>query len=142
MRRQFEFAVVVVILAVLAVLLMQALEGTRNELEEAGMQGEVSAIRIQLMERMAHHATFGGILPASDNPADWIRTPPGNYLGVLTQPPEERRVWYYNKSAQELVYVFNDGYQARFRLSRAAGARGAHGVISGVGLLRVDPGRQ
>jgi hypothetical protein len=142
MRRQFEFAVVVMILTVLAVLLMQALERTRNELEDAGMQAEAASIRIQLMERMAHHATFGGVLPASDNPADWIRSPPANYLGALAQPPAARRVWYYNSGAQELVYVFNDGYQARFRLSRAAGARGAHGVMSGVGLLRVDPGRQ
>ncbi|KAB2912867.1 MAG: hypothetical protein F9K30_20355 [Dechloromonas sp.] len=142
MRRQFEFAVVVILVAVLAVLAMQALERARGEVEEAGVQAEAASIRAQLMERLAHRATFGGPLPASDNPLDWIRLVPNDYRGAFDQQPAERRIWYYDKSRQELIYVFDDGQLARFRLSRAAGSSGARGVIGGVGLLRLDGGRQ
>lgn len=137
MRRPFEFAVVVIVVAILAILAMQALQRVRGEVEEAGMQAEVASLRVQLMERMAHHATFGGPLPASENPVDWIRLVPNKYHGAHDRAPAERRIWYYNKAAQELVYVFDDGHQARFRLSRAAGSSGARGVMGGVGLLRL-----
>jgi hypothetical protein len=142
MRRQFEFAVVVIVVVVLAILAMQALQRTRGEVEEAGVQAEVASLRVQLMERLAHHATFGGALPSSENPVDWIRLAPNNYRGALDQAPVERRIWYYNKAARELIYVFDDGHQARFRLSRTAGGSGVRGVIGGIGLLRLEDARQ
>lgn len=142
MRRQFEFAIVVIVIAVLAILAMQALQRARGEVEEAGVQAEAASIRAQLMERLAHRATFGGPLPASDNPLDWIRLAPNSYRGALDQAPAERRIWYYDKAAQELIYVFDDGHRARFRLSRTASGSGVHGVMGGIGLVRVDGGRQ
>lgn len=142
MRRQFEFAVVVVVIAVLAILAMQALQRARDEVEAAGVQAEAASLRAQLMERLAHHATFGGPLPVSDNPVDWIRMAPNNYRGAHDRAPEERRIWYYNNAARELVYVFDDGHQARFRLSRTAGSSGVWGVMGGVGLLRIEDAGQ
>lgn len=142
MRRQFEFAVVVIVIAVLAILAMQALERTRGEVEEAGVQAEAASMRVQLMERLAHRATFGGPLPASDNPVDWIRMAPNNYRGAHDQAPVERRIWYYDKANQELIYAFDDGHRARFRLSRTAGGSGVRGVMGGVGLLRLEDVRQ
>jgi type II secretory pathway pseudopilin PulG len=140
MRRQFEFAVVVIVIAVLAVLAMQALLRARGEVEEASVQAEAAAIRAQLMERLAHRATFGGPLPASDNPVDWIRLVPNNYRGALDRAPQERRIWYYDTAERELVYLYDDGHRARFRLSRAAGNSGVRGVMGGVGLLRLEDG--
>lgn len=142
MRRQFEFAVVVIVIAVLAILAMQALQRARDEVEEAGVQAEAASMRAQLMERLAHHATFGGPLPASDNPVDWIRMAPNNYRGAHDRAPAERRIWYYNKAARELIYVFDDGHLARFRLSRTAGSSGVRGVMGGVGLLRIEDAGQ
>lgn len=142
MRRQFEFAVVVIVIAVLAMFAMQALQRVRGEVEEAGVQAEAAAIRAQLMERLAHRATFGGALPASNNPVDWIRMVPNNYRGAYDRAPAERRIWYYDKTAEELVYAFDDGHQARFRLSRTAAGSGVRGVMGGVGLLRLEDVRQ
>lgn len=141
MRRLFEFAIVVILIAILALFAMRALERVRGEVEEAGVQAEAAAIRAQLMEKLAHRATFGGPLPDSDNPVDWVRTQPNNYLGALDHQPAASRVWYYDKTRQELIYVFDDGHLARFRLSRDARGSGARGVIGGVGLLRLDAGR-
>jgi hypothetical protein len=142
MRRQFEFAVVVILVAVLAILVMQALGRARSEVEEAGVQAEAAAIRVQLLERLAHRATFGGALPASDNPVDWVRLAPNNYRGAHDQAPVEQSIWYYDKAKQELIYVFDDGHRARFRLSRTAGDSGVRGTMGGIGLLRLEDARQ
>jgi len=138
MRRQFEFAVVVIVLAILALVVMQALERVRTQMEEAGVQMEVAAIRAQLIEVVAHSKVRGGKLPASENPLDWVRSQPANYIGALDWAPEEESVWYFDRGSKELVYRFRNGGLARFRLSRMAGAEGVRGVIGGIGLLRLD----
>ena len=142
MRRYFEFAVVVVLISVLALLLMQAIGRTRIDLEEAGVQAEAAVIRSELLEVLAHRETFGGRLPDSNNPLDWVPTRPRNYLGARDAMPDETSVWYFDRRRGELVYRFHDGHQARFRLSRAAGGQNARAVLAGVGLLRLDDLRE
>lgn len=138
MRRNFEFAIVVMLVTVLAVLLMQALRRAQGDLEEAGVQADAAAIRSQLLEVVAHHEVFGGTFPSSDNPLDWVSNRPANYRGVLEQAPEEKHVWYFDSSRHELIYRFRDGHVARFRLNRDAGRAGLRGSISGLGLQRLD----
>ena len=71
LRRRYEFGVIVLIVGVLALLLMQALERTRREIEEAAVQSEVAALRVELLDRVAHREVHGGPLPQSDNPVRW-----------------------------------------------------------------------
>lgn len=142
MRRYYEFAVVVVLVGILAIALMKSLGQTRRDMEEAGVQVEAAVIRTELLEVLAHRESFGGSLPKSDNPVDWVSTRPRNYLGALDAMPEEKAVWYFDRRVNELVYRFDDGHQARFRLSREAGRTTARGVIAGVGLLRLDDKRE
>lgn len=142
MRRYYEFAIVVVLIGVLALVLLQALGRTGGTLEEAGVQSEVSAIRIGLMEVVAHRETFGGSLPQSDNPIDWLGNRPGNYLGELDSEPDKKSVWYFDRRARELVYRFRDGHRARFKLSRDSRIDSQRAVIAGVGLLRLDDQRE
>lgn len=138
MRRYYEFAVVVVLVSILALLLMQSLGRTRSDMEEAGVQVEAAVIRTELMEVLAHRETFGGALPATDNPVEWGASKPRNYRGEVDEMPNEKAVWYFDRRAGELVYRYEDGRRARFRLSREAGPSTARGVIAGVGLLRLD----
>ena len=91
--RRYEFPVLVGIIGVLAFLLMNALERVREEFEEAAVQSEVAALRVELMDRLAHHQSVGGALPASRNPLRWIEREPGNYLGELDATPEADGVW-------------------------------------------------
>lgn len=142
MRRYYEFAVIVILLGILAMMLMKSLSRLRSDMEEAGVQIEVAVIRTELLEVLAHRETFGGALPKSDNPVEWVSTKPKKYLGTVDKMPDERAVWYFDRSANELVYRFEDGHRARFRLSRAAGSLGAPGVVAGVGLLRLDDQRE
>jgi hypothetical protein len=52
--------------------------------------------------------------------------------------PEEKRIWYFDTGLGELVYRFQNGHSARFRLSREAGRTESRGVLAGVGLLRLS----
>lgn len=138
MRRYFEFAVVALLLSVLALVLVRQLGQARDDMEEAAVQAEYGAMRAQMLEVVAHREAFGGGLPASDNPADWLATPLRDYRGVLDAPPAEHSVWFFDRGDQALHYRFRDGREARFRLSRHAGDAGSRGVLAGVGLLRLD----
>ena len=138
LRRLYELAVVVLIVAVLAWLLMRALDGAQQEIEEASVQSEAAALRVELLDVQAHRATFGGALPAGDNPLRWVDRQPAAYLGELDAAPAARGVWYFDRARGELAYRFQSGREARFRLVRGAEAAGVAGTLGGVGLLRVD----
>ena len=138
LRRLYELAVVVLIVAVLAWLLMRALDGAQQEIEEATVQSEAAALRVELLDVQAHRATFGGALPSGDNPLRWVDRQPAAYLGELDAAPAARGVWYFDRARGELAYRFQSGREARFRLVRGAEAAGVAGTLGGVGLLRVD----
>jgi hypothetical protein len=142
MRRYYEFAIVVVLISILALVLLGALWRTSNEMEEAGVQADVAAIRIGLIEVVAHRETFGGSLPKSDNPLDWVATRPANYQGEVDGMPDSKSVWYFDRRARELVYRFRDGHRARFRLSRDGNVESPRAVVAGVGLLRLEDQRE
>jgi hypothetical protein len=138
MRRYLEFAVVVLVISVLALVLWKSIGRAGEELEEARMQADVSAIRIGLMEMVAQNQINGGSLPKSDNPIDWVAMPPGGYLGERDGVPEAESVWYFDRKTKELVYRFRDGHRARFRISRDARVESVRAVVAGVGLLRLE----
>lgn len=142
MRRYYEFAVVVILLSMLGLLLINKLEKARDDMEEAAVQAEFQAMRAQLLEAVAHRETFGGVLPSSDNPADWLPTPLRDYRGALDAAPAEGSIWYFDRQEKVLVYRFRDGHRARFRLSRQAGASESRAVLAGVGLQRLEDKRE
>ncbi|MBS1129654.1 MAG: hypothetical protein H6R16_656 [Proteobacteria bacterium] len=142
MRRYYEFAFVIILIGLMSLLLMRSLEATRVEVEEAIVQSEVAAIRIGLVEAVAHREGFGGELPKSKNPLDWVSVRPANYVGELDVAPENRSVWYFDRPAGELVFRFRDGHRARFRFSRELGSEHSMAVLAGVGLSRLEDQRE
>ena len=66
--RKYEFALLVGLIGVLAVMLLGALERARADVEEATMQAEIAALRIELLEWLAQREVRGGQLPKSQNP--------------------------------------------------------------------------
>lgn len=138
MRRYYEFAVVVILVSILGLVLLKALDGARDGLEEAGMQSDVAALRMGLIEVVAHREVAGGVLPMSDNPMDWVAYRPANYVGELDKTPGQKSVWYFDRQARMLVYKFRDGHRARFRLSRDGRVESKRAVVAGVGLLRLE----
>lgn len=142
MRRYFEFFVVVLLLGFFGLVLTQKLEQVRGSMEEAGVQAESVAIRAQILEALTHRQAFGGPLPKSDNPADWLVTLPAKYRGALDTVPDEVAVWYFDRKDKALTYRFRDGHRARFRLTRNAGQDESRGVLGGIGLQRLEDKRQ
>lgn len=135
--RKYEFPILVAIISVLAALLLNVLDGMRAEFEEAAMQSEAAALRVELMDRLAHHQSVGGKLPESRNPVVWAGRTPGNYVGELDAAPEAGGVWYFDRKREELVYRYRSRHEARFRLVRGSEAVGVKGSLGGVGLMRV-----
>lgn len=138
--RKLEFLVVAVILGVLMVFLLNALERIQREIEEASVLSEVSALRVELLDRLSHHEAVGGRLPQGDNPVVWAGRQPVAYVGELSSPPMERGVWYYHTAEKVLIYRFRGEGEMKFRLVRTARQLGAPAVLGGVGLVRVDDG--
>lgn len=141
MRRYYEFAFVVILIGLMSLFLLRALESTRVEVEESQVQSEVANIRIGLLEVVAHREGFGGSLPKSQNPLDWVSIKPANYIGELDGVPESKSVWYFDRKTEELVFRFRDGHRARFRFSRELATERSGAVLAGVGLSRLDDQR-
>ncbi len=138
MRRYYEFAVAVILIGVLALFLLRSLAEASLAMEEATVQSVVAAMRLELIEMVAHREMAGGVLPSSRNPVDWVSVKPAAYLGERDTVPVEKSVWYFDTQAGELVYRFRDEHRARFRLTREGGAGQGRGVMAGVGLSRLD----
>ena len=136
--RKYELPLLVAIIGILSVLLLNALESMRAEIEEAAMQSEVAALRVELLDRLAHRQRVGGPLPVSPNPLRWVERTPQNYLGERDSAPEETGVWYFDTRREVLVYRFRAGHEAVFRLIRGREASGVAANLGGVGLQRVD----
>jgi hypothetical protein len=136
--RKYEFPLMVLIICAVAWLLLSALQDMREQYEAANMQVEVSVLRNQLLDRLAHHQSVGGPLPGSRNPVVWAGYEPVNYLGELDNAPTEGNVWYFDTRRQELTYRYRSGREARFRLVGGTAAVGAQGALGGIGLLRVE----
>ena len=136
--RRYEFPALVAIAGALSLFLMNALQEMRAEFEKTTVQSEAAALRVSLLDRLAHHQSVGGPLPQSKNPVVWAGYLPGNYRGERDGPSEEAGIWYYDTRRQELIYRYRAGNEARFRLARGAETANAAGSLGGIGLLRVD----
>jgi hypothetical protein len=137
-KRKYEFPLLVAIVGVLAYVLLGEFGTLRDDIEEAAVQSEVAAIRVELLDWLAHREAVGGKLPESGNPLRWIGRQPAAYLGELDAAPQENAVWYFDRRREELVYRFRSSREARFRLVRGTGAADVSGGFAGVALRRVD----
>ena len=140
-ERKLEYFVVAVVLSVAVTVFLERVGSLQREIEEAAVQSEVSALRVEILDRLSHREVFGGPLPASENPVDWAGRQPQPYAGSLDGPPQETGVWYFDTSARVLVYRSRHDADFRFRLVRGAGREQASAVLAGVGLIRIEPGK-
>jgi hypothetical protein len=138
MRRYYEFSLVFIVLGLISLFVLQRLNAVRDDMEGATVQLDVVSMQMHLLETIAHRETFGGTLPASENPVDWLPSPPRSYLGGLDQAPAEVSVWYFDRRQKTLVYRFRDGHSAVFKLNRNTRQGENKGVLAGVSLQRQE----
>jgi len=153
----FEFAVAVVIIAILAWVLLTRLAFYQEMAEKAAMESTVRVIKTGLQIRLAeliigNRQGEAGKLEVGD-PMQWLEPRPANYAGAYREPPTLGR-WYFDAPARQLVYVVNTGNrldlatagdtkQIRFRAQLLRDRLNVGGAVvesvSGVTLTAVTP---
>lgn len=111
-----EFAVVSVVLGVLAFVLLDRMTYYQEWAEKANMEYTAaalkSALRIEFSTLMVEGRMREGSALAQQNPMSWLDQKPANYLGEFDGAPpgtQARGGWYYDRSARVLVYRVNRG---------------------------------
>jgi len=108
----YEFAIVVVITAVLSTLLLHRLDGYRRAAEEAAARQTVAALRTALQAEVARALADGRperlATLAQQNPMRLLARPPADYLGEFAlsgQGNVARHGWVFNPRDKTLVYL-------------------------------------
>ena len=153
----FEFAVAVVIIAILAWVLLTRLAFYQEMAEKAAMESTVRVIKTGLQIRLAeliigNRQAQAAALEA-DDPTQWLDARPANYGGTYGEPLQ-RGTWYFDAPERQLVYVVNTGdrlqvgvqagpKQIRFRVRLLQDRLQLGGAVvasvSGVALVPVNP---
>ncbi|MCH2220396.1 MAG: hypothetical protein MK097_08760, partial [Dechloromonas sp.] len=76
MRRYYEFAIAITLIAAASLFLLASLDSVRSDMEEALVQSEAASMRLELAEAVVHRVTSSSGLPQSNNPVDWVASKP------------------------------------------------------------------
>lgn len=136
--RGFESVMLVGLICVLIFVLLGSVDRMRESAEESVVRSEETALRIELLDRLSHRELYGGALPESANPLQWVARRPDAYIGERETMPTTGSVWYFDRLRQLLVYRFRSGRETCFRLVQQAEVANVQGSLAGVGLLRID----
>lgn len=105
---RFEFAVVVVIAALLGGLLLERLTFYQEAAEHARFESELQTFKTGLQLRMAELISGNREQDlrqlTRESPARWLDKLPSNYAGEYPAQPESG-LWYFDSGRRELVYV-------------------------------------
>lgn len=106
-----EFAVVASILGVVSFLLLDRLAYYQERAEKANMEYVATALKSALLVEFSMLMVEGrmreGTTLLRRNPMDWLDRKPANYIGEFDGDAPRAQsggVWYFNRSARELVY--------------------------------------
>ena len=68
-----------------------------------------------------------------------IMEKPENYIGERSQAPKsDKEIWYFDTEKKQLIYIFNNGQQAAYKLAGTAGQASAFLVSAGVSIGGLD----
>ncbi|MEO7576897.1 MAG: type II secretion system protein [Massilia sp.] len=109
-----EFAVVAIVVALLAGTLLQRLVMYQEEAEKAAAMRMVGTLRAALALRVAHLHASGRDAEvaalAGQNPIEWLSERPQNYAGEYFDPAPPGIPygnWYFNRSNKSVIYLLH-----------------------------------
>jgi len=139
---RFDFAVTLTVIAILATLLLGYLNKAQNDIEKVIVETELNSLRLSLAEywvdKSLKNQSIDSEALKNSNPMLLIAERPENYIGEFSEAPSDgKEVWYFDTKKKQLIYVFNDGYQARYRLSSTARqAKASLLTVGGLDLVK------
>lgn len=139
---RFDFAVTLTVIGILATLLLGYLNKAQNDIEKVIVETELNSLRLSLAEHWVDESLKNQSIKSevlkNGNPMLLIAERPDNYIGEFSEVPSNKKeVWYFDTRKQQLIYVFNDGSQARYRLSSTAGqAKASLLTVGGLDLVK------
>ena len=111
----FEFAVVVIIFAILTGILLRKMQFYQQEAELLAVEQVVTSLRAALANRATSLYLKGSAAEFADlgreNPMDWLERRPPNYAGVFDAPKPgavPKGQWYFDPSTATLTYLLNE----------------------------------
>ncbi len=141
---RFDFTVTLTVIAILATLLLGYLNKAQNEIEKVIVETELNNLRLSLAEHWVDknlkNQSIDSEALKNSNPMLLIAEKPENYIGEFSEAPSNRKeVWYFDTKKKQLIYVLNDGHQARYRLSSVVGqAKASLLSMGGLDLVKDD----
>ncbi len=139
--RRFDFAVTLTVIGILASLLLGYLNKAQHEIERLIVETELNSFRLSLAEAWVHKSVnnqpINGKVLQDSNPMLLVAEKPEHYIGELSKAPSNHKeVWYFDTTKKQLIYVFNDGHQARYRFIKTAGlAKASLLTVGGLDLV-------
>jgi hypothetical protein len=139
---RFDFAVTLTVIGILASLLLGYLNKAQNDIEKVIVDTELNSLRLSLAEywvdKSLKNQSIDSKALKDSNPMLLIAERPEKYIGEFTEVPSNKKeVWYFDTAKKQLIYIFNDGQQARYRLSSTAGqAKASLLTIGGLDLIK------
>jgi hypothetical protein len=141
---RFDFAVTLTVIGILATLLLGYLNKVQNDIEKVIVETELNNLRLSLAESWVHKSVKNQLIDnkvlKDSNPMLLVNEKPENYIGEFSEAPSNKKeIWYFDTTKKQLIYIFNDGQKARYRLSISAGQTKASLLTAG-GLDLVKDG--
>ncbi len=138
---RYDFTISLGIITIIACILLFSLDRAQNQAEQVAVETDLSNMRWGLRELWVHLNATGQSLSSNNlanaNPVKLLNEPLKNYGGEFAQtPPDTHSIWYFDNITKQLVYVFSDGRQVRYRLvSITKLDRASLGAIGGMDLV-------
>jgi hypothetical protein len=139
---RFDFAVTLTVIGILATLLLSYLNKAQNDIEKVIVETELNNLRLGLAEYWVDKSIKNQSIKRealkNSNPMLLIAERPENYIGEFSEAPSDcKEIWYFDTIKKKLIYVFNDGHQARYSLSSTAGeAKASLLTLEGLDLVK------
>ena len=109
-----EFVLVIVIVGILTTVLLQRILDYQGEADEAAVRMTVANLRTALEIKVAHGKLPGGTIDltilAEQNPFDWLKDKPANYVGEYFSPSDAdigEGNWAFDRSDKSVIYLLN-----------------------------------
>lgn len=139
---RFDFAITLTVIGILATLLLGYLNKAQNDIEKVILETELNNLRLSLTEYWVDESLKNQSIKSealkNGNPMLLIAERPDNYIGEFSEAPSNKKeAWYFNTTKKQLIYVFNDGDEARYKLSSTAGqAKASLLTVGGLDLVK------